>query len=218
MKDNAKRGREILRITFLPPENITDAPDSTKIKSLIRDQDIRATPAIRKDFIKQISGKYGTPTLTHRTKLQWLFDKNRGLISETSLAQMKKTKTLQCEQINDALKTYIRSSMGTGTPPPDYNKHLRDMSQQRKDCERDLSRIKNCFSYSDRQVCPYRMTIGWTERSETQGFVPGYAFNIHSVALEQIEKQRLTHLQDQLMKKALEETREKAKAGAKLKL
>lgn len=218
IRDYSTGKRENFRIMFLPPETITDDPETVKIKRLIRDQDIKDTPVLRDDFISQLTSKYGEPTFIDQTKLQWVYNKDRIKLSSKKLSAQKKAIELRCEQIRQAMNTYTKTAFSDGSIPTDYNQRVGEISKQQKKCYHEQVRIKNCFRSAAKKLCPYRMTISWRERSDTKGFVPAYVVNLNSVKFHELEKQRIANLKDQLMNKALEETEQKAKSAAKLNL
>lgn len=218
IRDYSTGKKEYFHIMFLPPETISDDPESVKIKKLIRDQDIKDTPVLRDDFISQLTKKYGKPTFTDRTKLQWVYSDDLKILSSEKLTAQKKVVDLRCELIRQAMNTYTKTAFDGGNIPTDYNQRMDVFSKQQQKCYRQQVYIKNCFRNASKDLCPFRMTINWRERSETKGFVPAFVINLFSVKFHELEKQRIANLKDQLMNKALEETEQKAKSGAKLNL
>ena len=217
INDRSPNGREVFRINFLPPENISDNPESVTVKRLNRGQSIKQNPITRDNFIKQLSDKYGKPSFIRPTKLEWVFDKDRQLLSQKKLTAQRDAAEQKCEKIRKEAKAH-RDLLKSGQTPKGYKLRTTELYYAQRDCDRELARLKTCFNYAHKKYCPHRMIAGWSENSQTVGFVPRYDINIYSMELDQLEKDRLTTLQDQLKQKAVKESKEKTKSGTKLKL
>lgn len=212
MKDLGEKGRESLRIQFLPPTGIDQDPASSTVKRMNRSQDRREEPLVRGAFVKQLIGKYGPPSFQNETNLKWIYDRKGKILSKLEIESRIATNQKTCDNMQRERKRLTKLLMQSTSSETSrgISQKLQQMMNIERDCNKALYSLNNCRGNINRIHCPYMLEYSWTARSETKGFVTGFGASFYGIPLDKVASDNIARLKKALMKKALEDTKTRA--------